>query len=57
MKVNELIEELESCDGDREVYKVGVGGDFEPVRGVDADVSHEKLSVIPYKDENFVWVR
>ena len=57
MKVNELIEKLESCDGEREVYTVGVGGEFRRVNSVEPDTSHEKLSIIPYKEENFVWLK
>jgi hypothetical protein len=57
MKVHELIERLEQCDPDAEVYTVGVGGDFHRVKEIEPDVSHEKLSIVPYKEENFVWVK
>lgn len=57
MKVNELIEILENCDSDKEVYTIGVGGDWEKVRRVDTDVDHKELSIVPYKEENFVGIR
>lgn len=57
MKVNELIEELEDCDPDSEVYTCGVGGEFRKIRLVEPDTSHEKLSIVPYKEENFVWLK
>lgn len=57
MKVNKLMEELESCDGEREVYTVGIGGELRKVCIVEDDVSHEKLSIEPYKEENFVWIK
>jgi hypothetical protein len=57
MKVNELIKKLEECDSEKEVYYVGVGGDWEKIRDIDEDVNHEQLSIVPYKEENFVGLR
>jgi hypothetical protein len=57
MKVSEVIEQLEECDPEREVYTVGVGGEFQRVTSVEPDESHEKLSIIPYKEENFVLIQ
>lgn len=54
MNVNELIERLESCDGEQEVYTIGVGGEYQRVIMVDSDVPHENLSIAPYEEENFV---
>ena len=57
MKVSELIERLEQCDKDKEVYTIGVGGDWQPLTEVNGDMDHEKLSIVLYKDENFVGLR
>lgn len=57
MKVSELIEQLEDCDPDKEVYTVSVGGEFRRVRDVEPDSPHKKLSIVPYKEENFVWLK
>lgn len=56
MKVSELIEQLEDCDPDREVY-VTSAGEFRKATGVEPDVRHERLSLEPYEEENFVWIR
>lgn len=56
MKVDELIEKLEDCDGDREVYVTAMG-EFRRAQGVEPDVSHERLSLEPYDEENFVWIK
>lgn len=57
MKVSELLEALEGVDPDKEVYTIGVGGDWEKVRDVDTDMPHERLSIVPYKEENFVGLK
>jgi hypothetical protein len=57
MKVSELIEELQKCDPEREVYSVGVGGDWEKVREVEPEMPHEKLSIVPYEEEDFVGLK
>lgn len=57
MKVSELIQELEKCDKDKQVYSVGVGGDWEKIRSVNEDMDYEKLSLVPYEEENFVGLR
>lgn len=57
MKVSELIKELEKCDPDKEVYSVSIGGDWRKISSVEKDLSHEKLSIVPYKEENFVGLK
>lgn len=57
MNVHELVEQLEDCDDDKEVYAVGVGGEFRRITDVEPDAPHEKLSLLPYEEENFVWLK
>lgn len=58
MKVKELIQELQDCDPEQDVYYMGVGGDWEYLQKVEPDNSGDKLSIEPYdEDKKFVGLR
>lgn len=57
MKVSELIQELEQCDQDKEVYHIIVGGDWRKIQEVNKDIDYDALSIVPYEEENFVGLK
>lgn len=57
MKVSELIQELEQCDQDKEVYHITVGGDWRKIQEVNKDIDYDALSIVPYEEENFVGLK